>query len=83
MLVLATKRILNKGQLVIEHSIDNGVYCEIMGVDIDKPVVEKIEEEMNQIVKEGYLFTKVNVSRYDTIKYFKKNNRLDKEALKY
>ncbi len=84
MLVLATKRILNKGQLVIEHSIDNGVYCEIMGVDIDKPVVEKIEEEMNQIVKEGYLFTKVNVSRYDTIKYFKKNNRLDKvKALKY
>lgn len=85
MLVLATKRVLQgKGQLVIEHSIDNGVYCEVIGHEIDKPIIEEIEKEMHKIVKEDYLFAKVSVSRYDTIKYFKHHKRNDKvKALKY
>ncbi len=84
-LVLATKRVLKeKGQLIIEHSIDNGVYCEIMGVNIDKTTIDAIEEEMKKIVEEGNLFTKVSVSRYDAIDYFKRINRLDKvQVLKY
>lgn len=85
MLVLAVKRVLGSNvEVIIEHSIDKGVYCEVVGVEIDKPVILKIENEMLQIVQEGYLFNKVNVSRYDTIKYFKKLNRMDKvRALKY
>lgn len=85
MLVLAVKRVLGSNtDVIIEHSIDKGVYCEIIGADVDKPIISKIENQMLQIVQEGYLFTKVNVSRYDTIKYFKKLNRMDKvKALKY
>ena len=85
MLVLAVKRVLGSNtDVIIEHSIDKGVYCEIIGADVDKPIISKIENQMLQIVQEGYLFTKVNVSRYDTIKYFKKLNRKDKvKALKY
>lgn len=85
MLVLAVKRVLGSNtDVIVEHSIDKGVYCEIIGADVDKPIISKIENQMLQIVQEGYLFTKVNVSRYDTIKYFKKLNRKDKvKALKY
>lgn len=85
MLVLAVKRVLGSNtDVIVEHSIDKGVYCEIIGADVDKPIISKIENQMLQIVQEGYLFTKVNVSRYDTIKYFKKLNRMDKvKALKY
>ncbi len=85
MLVLAVKKILgNNADVIIEHSIDKGVYCEITGVDIDKPIIEKIENKMHEIVQEGHLFTKINVSRYDTIRYFKKIKRMDKvNALKY
>ncbi len=85
MLVLAVKRTLGSdADVIIEHSIDKGVYCEIIRADVDKPIISKIESQMHQIVGEGYLFTKVNVSRYDTIKYFKKFNRMDKvKALKY
>ncbi len=85
MLVLAVKRVLgSSADVIIEHSIDKGVYCEIIGADIDKPMITKIENQMLQIVQEGYLFTKVNVFRYDAIKYFKKLKRMDKvKALKY
>ena len=84
-LVLAVKRVLgSSADVIIEHSIDKGVYCEIIGTDIDKPIITKIENQMLQIVQEGYLFTKVNVFRYDAIKYFKKLKRMDKvKALKY
>jgi len=85
MLVLAVKRVLGaKADVVIEHSLDKGAYCEIIGDDVDKPIITKIEKEMLKIVQEGNLFTKVNVSRYDTFKYYKKLKRLDKvKALKY
>ncbi|MDD4547161.1 MAG: nucleoside kinase [Bacilli bacterium] len=85
MLVLAIKRVLGaKADVVIEHSLDKGAYCEIIGEDIDKPIITKIEKELLKIVQEGNLFTKVNVSRYDTLKYYKKLKRFDKvKALKY
>lgn len=85
MLVLAVKKVLgHEADVIIEHSIDKGVYCEIVGADIDKPIITKIENQMLQLVQDGYLFTKVSVSRYDTIRYFKKINRMDKvKALKY
>ena len=85
MLILAVKRVLgSKAEVVIEHSMDKGVYCEIIRTEVDKPLILKIEKTMKEIVKEGYLFTRVSVSRYDTIKYFKKFNRMDKvKALKY
>ncbi len=85
MLILAVKRVLgSKAEIIIEHSMDKGVYCEIIRTEVDKPLILKIEKTMKEIVKEGYLFTRVSVSRYDTIKYFKKFNRMDKvKALKY
>lgn len=85
MLVLAVERALTKkAKLVIEHSLDKGVYCEIHNVDFTKKEVGKLEEEMKNIQKEGYLFTKINVSRFDAIKYFKKKKQEDKvKVLKY
>lgn len=84
MLVLAVERTLKKARLVIENSLDKGVYCEIHNVDIDKAVLKQIEKEMHNIKKEEYLFTKINVSRYDAIKHFKKKKQEDKvKVLKY
>ncbi len=85
MLVLAVKRVLGQDvNVIIEHSIDKGVYCEIINADIDKPLIDKIENEMKSMNKEELLYTKINASRYDAIRYFKENNREDKvKALKY
>lgn len=84
-LVLAVKKLLGeKVEVMVEHSLDKGIYCEIVGADIDKPIVKNLENKMLEIVKEGLIFTKLSVSRYDAIKYFKKKKQLDKvKVLKY
>ena len=84
-LILAVKRVLGKdADIVVEHSIDKGVYCEIHGVSIDKPIVKKLADEMKKIVEENLIFTKVSVSRIDAIKYFKMKKKMDKvHVLKY
>lgn len=85
MLVLAVKRILGiESEIVIEHSIDKGIYCEIVKGDLDKPILKKIEEEMKKITKEDLIFTKMSVSRIDAMHFYKKRKQLDKvKALKY
>ena len=85
LLVVAVKKVLGEeAEIVIEHSLDNGVYCEIHGVEIDKPIIKKIEDKMLELVKQDFLYVKVSVSRMDAIKYFKKKKQMDKvQVLKY
>ena len=85
LMILAVKKVLGYDtEVVIEHSLDNGVYCEIKGVEIDKPIIKKIENKMYDLVKEDLVYTRVSVSRFDAIKYFKKKKQIDKvKVLKY
>lgn len=84
-LVLAVKNILgSECDLVAEHSLDHGIYCTIRNKAITKEDVELIEKEMYDIVRKDYIYTKLNVSRTDAIKYFKKLKKFDKvNVLKY
>ena len=84
-LIFAVKNVLGSNcKVIIEHSMDRGVYCTIQGVELTKDIVKKIFKEMQQIVKENYLYTKLSVSRIDAIRYFKKLKQEDKvNLLKY
>ena len=84
-LVLAVKNVLGEeAEIITEHSIDKGVFCTIRNAKINKDIVNKLYKEMKNIVELDYNFTKLNVSRMDAIKYFKKKNKLDKvNVLKY
>lgn len=84
-LIVAVKKLLGEeAEVIIEHSIDKGFYCEIVGVQIDKPVVQKLEEKMREITKQDYIINKLGVSRFDAIKYFTKKKQTDKvNVLKY
>lgn len=84
-LVLAVKRLFGKkAELFIEHSIDKGIYCELTSVEVNKKVIQDLENEMKKIVKEDLIFTKVSVSRIDAIGYFKKRKQYDKcNVLRY
>lgn len=85
MLVVAVKELYGESvDVVIDFSIDKGYYCEIRGVEIDKPDVKKIEEKMKEISKQDYIINKLSVSRFDAIKYFKQKKQNDKaKVLKY
>ena len=40
MLIVAIKRVLGRStDVMIEHSIDKGFYCEIIGAELDKPIL--------------------------------------------
>ena len=84
-LILAVKNVLGiDADIVTEHSVDRGVYCTIKNATLTQNKLNSIYEEMKNIVKEDYLYTKLSVSRLDAIKYFKKLGRMDKvNVLKY
>ena len=72
-MILAVRRLLGeKAEVVIEHSIDKGIYCEIRNAEIDKSTIKKLGKTMDEIIEQDLIFTKVNVMRKDAIKYFKK-----------
>ena len=85
LVVVAAKRLFgNSVEVVIEHSIDKGFYCEIHGVSVDKSTIRNLEKEMCELVKEDLHFTKLSVSRIEAINFFKKKKQMDKaKVLKY
>lgn len=85
LLIVAVKKLLGPDvEVVIEHSIDKGFYCEIHGTEIDKPIVKRIEDKMHEISNMDLRIQKMSVSRFDAIKYFQSKKQYDKvNALKY
>lgn len=85
MMILAVRNILGPdAKVIIEHSLDKGIYCVVENAIINKAIVKKIETEMQKISKEDYLYTKMSVSRIDAMKYFRKKKQFDKvNVLKY
>lgn len=85
LLIVAVKKLLGEDvEVIINHSIDKGFYCEIIGYDIDKPIIKKIAEKIKELSEEDFIINKVSVSRFDAIKYFKKKKQEDKvRVLKY
>ena len=85
LLVVAIKRLFgNAADVQIEHSIDRGIYCELVGENLTKANLVKLENTMKEIVKEDLVYTRLSVLRLDAIKFFKKKNQMDKvNVLKY
>ncbi|HPF82818.1 MAG TPA: nucleoside kinase [Bacilli bacterium] len=84
-LILAIRRLLGKDvDVKIEHSIDKGIYCELFNHKLDKVILNNIEKEMKNIIKEDLPFTRVSVDRLEAMKYFKHEKQMDKvNVLKY
>ena len=85
LLIVAIKKVLgNDAEVIIQHSIDKGVYCEMVNREINKDIIKQIENKMKEIVKQDYNFVKLSVSRKDAMQYFKKKKQYDKvEVYKY
>lgn len=85
LMVVAVKKVLgNDTDVIIEHSIDNGVYCRIINGKANKDTIEKISNKMRELVEQDLRFTHLSVKRMDAIRFFKQNKEYDKmEVLKY
>jgi len=85
MMIVAVKNLYGEEtRLLVDHSLDKGVYCRILDTEITDDIVENIEAEMRKISRTNYLFKKISVSRADAIKYYKSKHQDDKvNVLKY
>ena len=85
LLIVAVKKVLgNEAEVIIQHSIDKGVYCEIINKQINRDIIKQIENKMWEIVKQDYNFVKLSVSRKDAMQFFRRKKQLDKvDVFKY
>lgn len=78
----AVKRLYKNAKLAIGPSIANGIYYDF---DMDTPIIkedlEKIEKEMNKIVKENLKFERIDVSKEEALKIMKDNDEIYKVEL--
>lgn len=78
----AVKRIHSNSKLAIGPSIKNGYYYDF---DIESPLsaedIDKIEIEMNNIIKENLKFERIDVSREDAIKLMEEKGETYKVEL--
>lgn len=78
----AVKRIYKDAKLAIGPSIENGFYYDF---DIENSLttedLEKIEKEMNNIIKENLVFERIDVSREEALKLMKERNETYKLEL--
>jgi len=64
-------------RILIEHSIDKGIYCEVFD-NLKEDVVKDIENKMRELVVKNIPFERMTVNRKEAIEYFKKSGRPDK-----
>lgn len=85
LLVVAAKKVLgSESRIIIKYAIDKGIYCEVEGAILDEQRLQLIDEVMHDMVEKDLVITKLRVDRLDAIKYFKKENMMDKvKVLKY
>ena len=80
-LLLAVQRTLPGVHLRIEHSIGYGVYMRFLEREADAETVEKLQAEMEKIVKEDLPFVRQRWSREKAIEYFHDQGETDKMRL--
>ena len=79
LMIVAMKKVLgNDAEVIIQHSIDKGVYCEILNKEINKEIIKQIESKMYELVKQDYNFIKLSVSRKDAMDFFRRKKQFDK-----
>ena len=83
LLIYAYKKVLKGNELIVQHSIDKGIYINSRK-KITEQQVESLKEEMKNIIKLNLPIEKLNVNRIDAIDYFDKvKDNSKKELLKY
>ena len=83
--IMACKCLFKDSRVVIEHSLSNGVYCEIyLGKDITEEDIAKIKDKMDKIIAKDYDINKNIYTKKEAIEIFKSIGLDEKaELIKY
>lgn len=83
LLIYSTKKVLKKHNLIVQHSLDKGIY-----IKSDKKIttndLELVKKEMKECIRLNQTIEKLSVSRKDAIDYFESKKEYTKvDLLKY
>ncbi|MDO5011008.1 nucleoside kinase [Intestinibacter bartlettii] len=83
--IMACKCLFKDSKVLIEHSLSNGVYCEIhLGRPITEEEVAQIKEKMDKIIAKDYDINKTIYSKKEAIGIFESIGLYEKaELIKY
>lgn len=70
--------------ILVDYTLDNGIYCEVKNQAINLEIVKKIEDKMRELVNQKIPYEFVPVTKLDAMRYFESTGQLDKvENLRY
>lgn len=84
--IKACEEIFNGCKVTIEHSLSNGLYCEIKNnkSEVTEEDIEKIKAKVKSIIESDLKIEKIVTDKVEAIKILKNNNKNAKaELLKY
>lgn len=83
--IIACKELFKDCRVTIEHSLSNGIYCEVhKELPLDEEDIENIKKKMVEIVSNNNEIEKIVTTRDEAISIFNNNKMYEKaELLKY
>ena len=83
--IMACECLFKDSRIVIEHSLSNGVYCEIrLGRNLTDEDISNIKQKMDKIIAQDYPIEKTIYTKQEAINIFKNMGLNEKaELLKY
>lgn len=79
--MLAIEKIYKNKKVNIEYSVNNCLYLSVENFKILHKDIEKIEKEMENLIKEDFPIVKKTYKKTEALKIFKENDDLDKYNL--
>lgn len=73
-----------KSDVLVDYSLDNGIYCEVTNKTLSENIMHAIENKMLELVQRKIPYEFVPVTKLDAMDYFEKCGQIDKvENLRY
>ena len=77
--VVSAREVLGKSAVVkVKHSIDRGIFCQVVSDKLDSDSLAKIKDVMKDKVKKSIPFMKIETSKSEAIEYFNSIKKKDK-----
>ncbi|SCH98695.1 Uridine kinase [uncultured Clostridium sp.] len=83
--IMACNELFKDKRVTIEHSLANGLYCEVhIGRRLNDVDIDNIKNKMKEIIDNNYKIEKISTTKEKAISIFEEYNMIDKaELLKY
>ncbi len=76
--IRATREVIPNSEVMIEHSLSKGLYCEVKGKTLTASLVNKIEQRMKEIIDADEPIEKLKITKDKATEIFNKQGQTDK-----